>query len=119
MQAISISTLPTADGARLYRAATGNHTATGKTIGEALDALTLQSGQTEYNGFLLFQNYQPDQFFTAAQQERLQTLMTLQRSAINQGEELPQEQQAELELLIETELLATADRAKTILGVKS
>jgi hypothetical protein len=117
MQAISISTLPTIDGAQLYRAATGDRTATGKTIGEALDALTLQSGQTEYNGFLLLQNHQPDQFFTAEQQERLQALVTMQRSAINQGEELPPEQQAELELLIETELLATAERAKTILGV--
>jgi hypothetical protein len=114
MQTISISTATNPNGARLYRAAIGNQASTGKTLGEALDALTVKIGSPEINGFLLLQNYQPDRFFKAEQQQRLAELMTTWRIARDRGEALPGDRQAELDALIEAELLATAERARSV-----
>jgi hypothetical protein len=116
MQTISIETIATANGERIYRAAMGERQSIGKTAGEALDALTVQMGSQEINGFLLLQTYQPDQFFTAEQQQRLTELMSSSRNAQERGAALSAEQQAELEDLIEAELYATAERAKAILA---
>jgi hypothetical protein len=116
MQTISITTVSATNGDRLYRAVMGSQQFTGKTTGEALDALTVQMGSTEVNGFLLLPNFQPDQFFTAHQQQRLTELMDSWRVVRDRGEELPPEQQAELDNLIETELHATAERAKSIIA---
>jgi hypothetical protein len=115
MQTISITTVSATNGDRLYRAVMGSQQSTGKTAGEALDALTVQMGSTEVNGFLLLPNFQPDQFFTVHQQQRLIELMNNWRVVRDRGEELPPEQQAELDKLIEAELYATAERAKSII----
>jgi hypothetical protein len=61
MQTISITTVSATNGDRLYRAVMGSQQSTGKTAGEALDALTMQMGSVEVNGFLLLPNFQPDQ----------------------------------------------------------
>ena len=53
----------------------------------------------------------PDSFFTAAQQERLTTLMARWRAALDQGEILPPDEQKELETLIAAELRASTARA--------
>jgi hypothetical protein len=116
VQTISIETIATTNGERVYRAAMGDRQSIGKTAGEALDALTVQMGSREINGFLLLPSYQPDQFFTAVQQQRLAELMSSQRAARERGEALAPEQQAELDDLIEAELSATAERAKSILA---
>ncbi len=97
MQTISIETVATSDGNRIYRAAMGDSRAerlrqrqfTGKTEGEALDALTVEIGSQEINGFLLLQSFQPDRFFTAQQQQRLAELMSSWRAARDLGETLP------------------------------
>ncbi len=115
MQTISITTVSATNGDQLYHAVMGSQQSTGKTAGEALDALTMQIGNTELNGFLLLPNFQPDQFFTAHQQQRLTELMSSWRVAHDRGEELPLGQQAELDKLIEAELYATAERAKSII----
>jgi hypothetical protein len=123
MQTISIATVATIDGDRVYRAAIGDQQSTGKTAGEALDALTLQIGSQEINGFLLLQSFQPDRFFTAQQQQRLAELMSIWRSARDsadptlgeQNSVLVPELQSELDALIEAELYATAERSKAIL----
>jgi hypothetical protein len=115
MQTISIETIATTNGDRVYRAAIGDRQSTGKTAGEALDALTVQMGNQEINGFLLLPSYQPDQFFTVQQQQRLTELMSIWRTARDRGETIPPEQQSELDDLIEAELYATAERAKAIL----
>jgi hypothetical protein len=115
MQTISIETIATTNGDRVYRAAIGDRQSTGKTAGEALDALTVQMGDREINGFLLLPSYEPDRFFTAQQQQRLTELMSLRRTARDSGEMLPAEKQSELDDLIEAELYATAERAKAIL----
>jgi hypothetical protein len=109
-----IETIANPNGDLVYRAAMGNRQSTGKTAGAALDALTVQIGSQEINGFLLLQNYQPDQFFMAKQQQRLAELMSIWRAAQDLGDTLPREQQSELDDLIEAELDATAERAKSI-----
>jgi hypothetical protein len=116
MQTISIATVANTNGDRIYRAAIGNRQSTGKTAGEALDALTMQIGSQEINGFLLLQNQQPDQFFTAEQQQRLTELMSIWRTTQDGGDTLPSEQQSELDALIEAELDATVERSKVILA---
>jgi hypothetical protein len=58
----------------------------------------------------------PDQFFTAEQQRRLRRLMGEWRKARDCGTDLPEERQAELERLVEIELLASAKRAESILA---
>jgi hypothetical protein len=116
MQTISITTVSATNGDRLYRAAMGSsQQSTGKTAGKALDALTMKIGSVEVNGFLLLPNFQPDQFFTAHQQQRLTELMNSWRVVRDRGEELSPDQQTELDNLIETELYATAERAKSII----
>jgi hypothetical protein len=116
MQTISIATIPTTGGDRVYRAAIGDRQSTGKTAGEALDALTVQMGGQEINGVFLLQSYEPDQFFTASQQERLTELMSIWRLARDSDIMLPAEQQLELDDLIEAELYATAERAKAVIS---
>ena len=116
MQTISIETIANPNGDLVYRAAMGDRQSTGKTAGAALDALTVQIGSQEINGFLLIQNHQPDQFFTAQQQQRLAELMSIWRTATDRGYFLQSEQQLELDNLIEAELYATAERAKSILA---
>jgi hypothetical protein len=116
MQTILISTVASTSGERLYQAIIGNQQSTGKTAGEALDALTVQMGDHEINGFFLLQSCQPDQFFTALQQQRLTELMSLWKTARDQGNTIPPEQQLELDNLIEAELYATAERSKAMLS---
>ncbi len=116
MQTISIETIANQNGDLVFRAAMGDRQSTGKTAGAALDALTVQIGSQEINGFLLLQNHQPDQFFTSQQQQRLTELMSTWRTAQNSGNLLPSEQQSELDDLIEAELYATAERAKSIIA---
>ncbi|MEG3435729.1 hypothetical protein V0288_01235 [Pannus brasiliensis CCIBt3594] len=72
---------------------------TGKTAGQALDALTARLGETEFSALLVIRNFQPDSFFTAEQQERLSELMSLWRSARDRGQTVSPEQQAELDKL--------------------
>jgi hypothetical protein len=47
MKTISITTVSAINGDRLYHAVMGSQQSTGKTAGEALDALTMQMGNTE------------------------------------------------------------------------
>jgi hypothetical protein len=115
MQSISIETVAASNGDRLYRAAIGDRHSVGRTAGEALDALNIQMGIQEINGFLLLKSFQPDQFFTAQQQQRLIELMSLWRIARDRDENISPEQQLELDTLIEAELNATTERSKAIL----
>lgn len=97
-----------------FRAVTVRNQATGRTAGEALDALTSQLTANESDTLIIVRNLTPDQFFTAAQRQRLEQLMTSWRSARDAGTCLPAEEQSELESLIDTELRAAADRARAL-----
>ena len=114
MTKIAILPIPAELGAFSYRAIAGEKHAQGKTAGEALDALTAQLPADEASTLVIVQHLRPDRFFTAAQQQRLDTLMARWRTARDQGATLPADEQTELEALIEAELQASAARAATL-----
>ncbi len=55
-----------------------------------------------------------DWFFSAEQQQRLSDLMNLWRTARDEGQTLPPEQQAELDSLVEAELKAATARTAAL-----
>jgi hypothetical protein len=85
----------------------GDFQAVGRTLDETLDNLMgrLPHGMT--GPLIVLPRNQPDEFFTAAQQERLRTLMAAKR----QGTLTPAESE-ERAALIDTELLATGKRVE-------
>lgn len=93
-----------------YRAITGNKESTGRTAGEALDALTSQLSADESGTLVIVQNHKADGFFSAVQQERLTELMQ-RRSA----RPLSTVEERELESLIEAELDGARRRAAALL----
>jgi hypothetical protein len=98
-------------GNRSYHAIAGTKQSFGATAGAALDALTAQLSGDETNTLVIVQSFRPDQFFAATQQQRLEQLMDRWRTARDHGIQLPAQEQAELESLIELELQASAQRA--------
>src|SRR5262245_65446664 len=77
-----------------FRAVAGSRQAVGRTMGEALDALTADWGDDIQETAVLIQRFQPDAYFTAAQYCRMQELLA--RRATLTAAEL-----AELEALID------------------
>jgi hypothetical protein len=114
MTQIAILPVETENGEISYHAVAGEKQAQGKTVGEALDALTFQLAEGTDSSIVLVQKMRGDRFFTAAQQQRLSELMSRWREHRDRGEALPQDQQAELERLAELETQASAERAAFI-----
>ncbi|MBD1930515.1 MULTISPECIES: hypothetical protein [Cyanophyceae] len=114
MTTVAILPVSDANGERLYRAIAGDKQSTGKTAGEALDALTAQLEGSELGTLLLIQSFRPDWFFSAGEQQRLSELMSLWRTARDEGQVLPPEQQAELDRLVEAELKAATARTAAL-----
>lgn len=98
----------------MFRAVSGEKKSYGKTVGQAVDALTEQFENGDNETLYILQRFQPDEFFTAEQQKRLSTLMDDLRAAQNQNEELESEKKAELESLIAAELEGSAKRSEKI-----
>jgi len=113
---LTVAILPVSDanGEKLYRAIAGDKQSTGKTAGEALDALTAQLEGDEFSTLLIIQSFRPDWFFSAQQQQRLSNLMNLWRTARDEGQTLPPEQQSELDSLVEAELKAATARTAAL-----
>jgi hypothetical protein len=109
----TVAILPISDpnGERLYRAVAGDKQSTGKTAGQALDALSIQLETEEPSTMLIIQSFQPDSLFNAERQQRLTELMNLWRTAQNQGQEISPDYQAELDTLVEAELKAAITRS--------
>ena len=68
----------------------------------------------ESEALVIVRRFRPDRFFPAEQQQRLQTLMKRWREVRDHGESLSEAERAELDLLVEAELEATAGRASAI-----
>ncbi len=100
----------TPEQANTYRAVTGDKESTGRTAGEALDALALQLTDDESGTLVIVQNRKADRFFNAAQQARLTELMQ-QREVRT----LSPEEEGEIENLIEAELIGARERTETLL----
>jgi hypothetical protein len=83
-----------------FRAVAGDVQSVGATVGQALDALTAQLGEPLETMLIVVHPLRPDTFFTAAQQQRLA--------------ELPAQEQAELDALVEAELRAASQRSAAL-----
>jgi hypothetical protein len=97
-----------------FRAITTGRKATGRTLGEALDALTSQLGVEKTGVAVVVQHFRPDEHFSAEQRDRLSKLMARWRSARDTGESLPSAEQADLERLVAEELEGVTERAAQI-----
>lgn len=103
MTAVAIRPEEKETGERRFRAIAGDRQSVGRTMGEALDALAAEWGDSIQETVVLIQRFQPDQYFTQAQYDRMQTLLA-RRTA------LTPEERAELEALVDAELDATVTR---------
>ncbi len=121
MTAISILSV-SAENSIYYEAVTKNKRSSGKTAGEALDALLGQLSEEEAGTLVIVQNYRPDRFFSAEQQKRLSELMNRWRDLRDSPTEtlrdrdltLTSQEQAELNALVEAELNASAKRTAAL-----
>lgn len=116
MTTIAILPVPTDEGGVTYHAKAGGKRSQGRTIGEALDALTAQLPDDGADLLVVVQSLRPDRFFTAARLHHLRGLLTSWRLVawkqaggttpvrLSQGE-------VELDAVIEAEALAAANRA--------
>ena len=91
-----------------FRAVSGGRESVGRTMGEALDALTADWGDDVPETAVLIQRFQPDAYFTAVQQDRMKELLARRSN-------LTVEQRAELEALVDAELDATVARTHSLL----
>jgi len=114
MTNVAILPVTTDHGSKTYHAIAGTKHSSGATAGAALDALTAQLTADEAGTLVIVQSFRPDQWFTAAQQQRLDQLMTRWRTVRDQGQSLSAAEQTELEALIDTELQAATRRAATL-----
>jgi hypothetical protein len=103
----------------VYHAMSGDQQATSTTPGQALDTLERMlaaRGQSESGGtVVIVQRFQPDAFFSATQQQRLQELMERFHTASVGGASLSPEEQHELEQLVDAEWHAAIARGEAIL----
>jgi len=95
-----------------FRAVADGLESEGRTAGQALDALTQQLGGSGEGMMVLVRPTGPDQFFTAAQQEELESLMQAWRAARDAGGQLDAQQQSRLETLVDEELAGAGKRAE-------
>jgi hypothetical protein len=110
-----IAILPESAGpTTTFRAVAGRVESTGRTPGEALDALTAQLDASETGTLVVVQQQRPDRYFSAAQQLRLAELMQRWRAARDTGGPWSAAEQAELDALIAAELQAATDRAAAL-----
>lgn len=107
MPSIAMRTEQDERGAPQFRAIAGNQQSVGRTMGEALDALTAEWGDTIQETAVLIQRFQPDAYFTAAQYCRIQELLTRRAT-------LMATERAELEALIDAEWDATVARTENL-----
>lgn len=113
-----VAILPERDeqGEMTYRAVAGETETTGRTAGEALDALTSLLPEEE-TGTVVVQMLRPDVLFTSAQKQRLEELMARWRAARDAGTTIPPDEQRELDALVDAELRASTARASALAGM--
>lgn len=111
MTKAAIMPVPTETGGISYRGVAGETHSQGKTIGEALDALTTQLPGDDAVMLIVVQSLRPDRFFSAFQQQHLAELMEQWREANGAGISLSTNEQAELDALVEGEVIASGNRA--------
>ena len=114
MTMISLIAEPEASSTK-WRAIAGNRQTVGQTAGEALDAMNSQLSDSADGTVIIMQSHKPDEFFNAAQRDRLGHLMDKWRRFRDGSKSLPTLEQVELDELIEAEVRATGLRAAALL----
>ena len=109
MASVSIQSEMTSSSEKRYRATAGNRQSVGSTMGQALDALTADWGDDIKETAILIQRFEPDEFFTAAQQQRKLELLSRRAN-------LSSEERTELEDLLDAELDATVARTGSLVS---
>ena len=112
MTTVAIVPIPTQTGGHTYQAVAGRHMASGDTAGQALDALTAQLPDVEFDSLLVVQRFRPDHYFSEPLQQRMADLMARWRAARDAGATWSAEEQSELESLVDAELQASGQRAE-------
>lgn len=110
----TVLVLPNNENGKTFRAVSGEKESFGKTVGEAVDALTAQLENGDDETLYVVQRFSPDEFFTAEQQKRLSELMRKLNEAQERNEELLPEERKELEKLIAEELEGSGRRAEKL-----
>ena len=108
MTSIAMRTENSQEGTSRFRAVAGNRQSVGRTMGEALDALTADWHDDIQETAVFIQRLQPDAYFTAAQYHRMQELLTRRAT-------LTAQERVELEILIDAELDATVARTESLM----
>lgn len=85
MTKVAIVPVSTESGDVSYSAVSGDRQTSGKTAGEALDALTTEMNNEEASTLVIVQNQHPDRFFNAEQQERLHQTQNPYRPTITKA----------------------------------
>ena len=109
MTAITIYKEDKGAGKPRFRATAGKQQSIGRTMGEAIDALTAEWGDEVKETAILIQRFGPDEFFTQAQHDRMQELLARRQS-------LGPQERTELESLIDEELEATVARTDNLVS---
>ena len=95
-----------------FRAVAGAAHSEGQTAGAALDALAAQMGDAAEDGMLVVvRPLRPDAYFSEAERDELEALMTAWRAARDENRALGTAQQARLEQLVTAELAGAARRS--------
>jgi hypothetical protein len=98
-----------------FRAVAGSAQSEGSTAGAALDALAAQMGNAAEDGMLVVvRPVRPDSFFSEAERDELEALMTAWRAARDQNRALGAAEQARLEQLVTAELIAAGRRSAAL-----
>jgi hypothetical protein len=97
-----------------FRAVAGETQSIGATAGQALDALRAQLGGPDQTTLIVIQPMRPDELFSAAQQQQLADLLAHWRAARDAGTQLPPQEQAALDALVEAELRAACQRSAAL-----
>lgn len=108
----TITITPESSASKRFRAVRGSHVTTGSSIGNAIDEMAKETGFDRELSVVIVNPMQPDQFFSAAQRDRLSDLMAQWRTARDHHQPFAVELKRDLDELIKTELVATMERAK-------
>ncbi|HEX3147714.1 MAG TPA: hypothetical protein VHR66_06495 [Gemmataceae bacterium] len=114
MSTITVIPDSAAASACMYRARAGDREAIGPTVGDAVNGVTDQVNGPQETTLIIVQPMKPDRFFNAEQIRRLKDLMAKWRAALNGGNTLPPEEQAELDDLVRAELDGMIERTKAL-----
>ena len=111
MTGVQILSIPAQRGRTKYQAVAGKQRANAETAGQALDAISLMLPRHE-TAVVIVQPFVEDEFFADSQSARLGELMQRWRECRDTGVLLSADDEAELQILVEAELIAATKRSK-------